>query len=73
MAPLSKSDGKFVKGKISKNIIEHDVHVRLDIREGNVTSSKTALEEYRVLGIYIKEYNKWLVFEREWQPWNQDI
>ena len=60
MTPVPKSGGNCAKEKTSKNIIDRNVHVRLDIREGNGVSRKTIIEDYRVLGIYTKVYNKWL-------------
>ena len=73
MAPVPKPDRKCAKGKPSKNIIESGVYVRLDIREGNGVSSKNSVEDFQVLGIYTKLYNKWLLCERGWQHWNHDI
>ena len=35
MTPVPKSGGNCAKEKTSKNIIDRNVHVRLDIREGN--------------------------------------
>ena len=49
------------------------MNVRLDIREGNGTSSKTEVEDCRVLEIYTKAYNKCIPCARGWQPCNHDI
>ena len=43
MTPLPKSDRKKLKEKPSKNIIDRNVHVRIDIRGGNGASSINAL------------------------------
>ena len=58
MTPEPKSDGKCVKEKLSEQIIDCNVNVRLEIREGNDASSKAAVKDYQVIGIYTTEYNK---------------
>ena len=49
------------------------MHVRLEIRYVNGTSSKTVVEEYQVLVIYTKAYNKWLSCAIGWKPRTQYI
>ena len=66
MTPVIKYDGKCVKEKSSKKIIEIDLHMRLEIREGNIAPSKMLLQDYQVLGIYTKDYNNCLPCERGW-------
>ena len=41
-------------------VIQHNVHVKVEISEGRGKSKKTTVENYCVLCIYTKTYNKWM-------------
>ena len=54
-------------------IIQRNTHVKVEISEGRGASAMKAVEDYRVLGIYTKTYNKWFVCEEGKQSWKKGI
>ncbi len=50
-----------------------NTHVKLEISEGRGASVKKGIEDYRVLTIYTKTYNKWLPCEVGKQIWRKGI
>ena len=52
-------------------MIERNVHVKLEISEEG--REKKAVEDYRVVAINTKTYNKWFVCEVGRQSWSPDI
>ena len=47
--------------------IKRNVHVKLEISEGRGKAKKVAMEDYRVLAIYTKTYNKWYLCQHQKQ------
>ena len=53
--------------------VKRDVHIKLQISEGRGRTKKTAVEDYRVLAIYTKTYNKWFLCEEGKQVWKKGM
>ena len=49
------------------------MHVKVKIEEGKGTTLVSALEDYRVLGMYTKTYNKWFVSENKKHNWKRGM
>lgn len=58
---------------LSEKIIERNMHVKVKIEEGKGTTLVSAVEDYRVLGMYTKTYNKWFVSENKKQNWKRGM
>ena len=54
-------------------IIERNTHVKVEISEGRGPSAMKAVENYRVLAIYTKSYNKWFLCDHGKQPWEKNM
>ena len=75
---LSRTEPKETASELvepQEKIIERNVHVKVEVTEkgNNVGPSKKAIEDYRVLGIYTKTYNKWFLCEHGKQVWKKGI
>lgn len=56
-----------------EKVIRRNMHVKLEISEGRGAAKRTAVEDYRVLAIYTKTYNKWFLCEKGRQMWKKGI
>ena len=61
--PRPAEDSSSEASSPDEKIIQRNTHVKVEISEGRGASAMKAVEDYRVLGIYTKSYNKWFVCE----------
>eukprot|EP00956_Cyclotella_meneghiniana_P021910 scaffold40607_cov38-Cyclotella_meneghiniana.AAC.2 len=75
---LSRTEPKETASELvepQEKIIEHNVHVKVEVTEkgNNEGPPKKAVENYCVLGIYTKTYNKLFLCEHGKQVWRKGI
>ena len=49
---------------LHSQIIERNMHVKVQMSEDKGGTILTAIEDYRVMGMYTKTYNKWFMSEK---------
>jgi hypothetical protein len=58
---------------MSEIYIERNMHVRVDIGEGRGALAQQVVQDYRVLGIFTKTYNKWFLCDIGKQKWQKGM
>ena len=58
---------------MSEMYIERNMHVRVDIGEGRGALAQQVVQDYRVLGIFTKTYNKWFLCDSGKQKWQKGM
>ena len=54
-------------------VITRDTHVKITVNQGKGKNAISGSEDFRVLGIYTKSYNKWYMCELGKQKWSMDL
>ena len=69
----SENNGATEVGETGDRIVKRNVRVRIEVKEGRGSNEVKAVEDFRVLAVYTKTYNKWYLCEKGEQRWNPAI
>ena len=58
---------------MSEKYIERNMHVKVDISEGRGALAQQVVQDYRVLGLFTKTYNKWFLCDIGRQKWQKGM
>ena len=70
----SEEKGSTEVGDLGQDrIVKRNVRVRIEVKEGRGSNEMKAVEDFRVVVLYTKTYNKWYLCEKGKQRWNAGI
>jgi hypothetical protein len=58
---------------MSEMYIERNMHVKVDIGEGGGALTQQGVQDYQVLGLFTKTYNKWFLCDSGKQKWQKGM